>query len=81
MLQVDKFAGITATYAGGGTSTTFTIPGLLTTDIVFALIRTSTNSVSVTKVIPSAANTLSVTFSADPGAGTTLNFLACNPKS
>lgn len=65
----------TATYGGGGTSNAFTATGLLSTDIVVATILTSANSVSVTKAVPTA-NTLTITFSADPGAGTTVQWHA-----
>jgi len=65
----------TAAYAGGGTSHAFAATGLTSSSIVTANILTSTNSVSITKVVPSA-NTLTITFSADPGAGTTVNYIA-----
>lgn len=65
----------TATYAGGGTSHAFVATGLTASSIVTANILTSTNSVSITKVVPSA-NTLTITFSADPGTGTTVNYIA-----
>lgn len=71
-------AKTTASYAGGGTSNAFTATGLLSTSIVTASILTSTNSVSITKVVPSS-NTLTVTFSADPGASTTVNYIAITP--
>jgi hypothetical protein len=38
------------------------------------VILTSTNSVSVNKAVP-GTNTLAVTFSADPGAGTVLTYI------
>lgn len=66
-------SGTTTTYAGGGTSNAFTVAGLTATCVGTANILTSTNSVSVNKVVPST-NTLTITFSADPGAGTTLNY-------
>lgn len=65
----------TAAYAGGGTSNAFTATGLLSTDIVVATILASTNSVSITKAAPTA-DTLTVTFSADPGAATTVQWIA-----
>lgn len=68
-------AQTTATYAGGGTSNAFTATGLTATSIVTANILTSTNSVSITKVVP-GTNLLTITFSADPGAGTTVNYIA-----
>lgn len=68
-------SGTTAAYAGGGTSNAFTATGLTTSSIVTAVILTSTNSVSITKAVPTA-NTLTVTFSADPGADTTVSWIA-----
>lgn len=67
------FSGTTAVYAGGGTSNAFTIAGLDANCVGACVIRTSTNAVSIVKAIPSA-NTLTVTFSANPGAGTTVDF-------
>lgn len=71
-------AKTTSSYAGGGTSNAFTATGLATTSIVTASILTSTNSVSITKVVPTA-NTLTITFSADPGAATTVSYIAISP--
>lgn len=73
-------ANTTGTYAGGGTSNAFTVTGLTASCIVTASILTSTNAVSIAKVVPST-DTLTVTFSADPGAGTTLNFIALTAHS
>ena len=67
--------GTTAAYGGGGTSNAFTATGLLATDIVVANILASTNAVAIAKAVPTA-NTLTITFSADPGAGTTVNWIA-----
>lgn len=67
--------GTTAAYAGGGTSNAFTATGLAATDIVVATILASTNSVSITKAVPTT-NTLTITFSADPGANTTVQWHA-----
>lgn len=71
-------AGVTATYAGGGTSNAFVTTNMTAASIVTASILTSTNSVSITKVLP-GTNTLTVTFSADPGAGTTVNWISITP--
>lgn len=67
--------GTTAAYAGGGTSNAFVATGLLATDIVVATILASTNAVAIAKAVPTA-NTLTITFSADPGAGTTVQWHA-----
>lgn len=67
--------GTTAAYAGGGTSNAFVATGLVATDIVVATILASTNAVGLAKAVPTA-NTLTVTFTADPGAATTVNWIA-----
>lgn len=64
----------TGTYAGGGTSNAFTATGLTASCVGSAVIRTSTNAVSIAKAVP-GTNTLTVTFSADPGAGTTVDYI------
>ncbi len=68
-------AATTAAYAGGGTSNAYVATGLTASSIVTAVILASTNAVSIAKAVPSA-NTLTVTFSADPGADTTVNYIA-----
>lgn len=67
--------GTTTAYAGGGTSNAFTATGLVATDIVVAQMLNSTNNVSITQAVPTA-NTLTIRFSADPGAATTVNWIA-----
>ena len=71
-------ANTTAAYAGGGTSNAYTATGVASTSIVTASILASTNAVSITKVVPTA-NTLTVSFSADPGAATTVSWIAITP--
>lgn len=68
-------ANVTAAYAGGGTSNTYTATGLTASSVVTASIVASTNAVSICKVVP-GTNTLAITFSADPGAGTTVAYIA-----
>lgn len=70
--HIVKYAG-TANYAGGGTSTAITVTGAAATDLVFAQIQASTNAVSVVKVVPTL-NTVTVDFSADPGAATVVQY-------
>lgn len=67
-------ANTTAAYAGGGTSNSFTATGLTSAAKGTAVIRASTNSVSITKALP-GTNTLDITFSADPGASTTVDYI------
>lgn len=77
-LVVDAGARIisntTSSFAGGGTSNTFTATGLTSAAKGSAVIRASTNSVSITKALP-GTNTLAITFSADPGASTTVDYI------
>ncbi len=68
-------ANTTAVYGGGGTSNAFVAAGLTATSIVTATILTSTNAVAIAKAVPTA-NTLTVTFTADPGAATTVSYIA-----
>jgi hypothetical protein len=77
---ITALAGTTSAYAGGGTSNGFTVTGLLSTDTVSAVIRASTNAVAVAKAVPTT-NTLTITFSADPGAGTTVDYIVARASS
>lgn len=67
--------GLTAAYGGGGTSNAFAATGLIAGDIVVATIKASTNSVSITKAV-ATTDVLTITFSADPGAATTVQWHA-----
>lgn len=67
--------GTTAAYGGGGTSNAFVATGLVATDIVVAQMLNSTNNVAITQAVPTV-DTLTVRFSADPGAATTVNWIA-----
>jgi hypothetical protein len=67
-------ANTTGTYGGGGTSNAFTATGLTSAAKGTAVIRTSTNSVAITKALP-GTDTLTITFSADPGAATTVDYI------
>jgi hypothetical protein len=77
--HIIKYAG-TSAYAGGGTSVAITVAGVAATDLVFAQIQASTNAVSVVKVVPTL-NTITVHFSADPGAATTVQYQALRAAS
>lgn len=74
-LGASLLAKTTAAYGGGGTSNAFTATGLTASSIVVASIASQSNTASIVKVEPSA-DTLTVTFSADPGASTTVNYIA-----
>lgn len=66
-------------YGGGGTSTTATVLGVAATDAVQATLNASTNAVQVTKAVRTAADTVTITFSADPGAATTVALTVWRP--
>lgn len=53
--------------AGGSATVTISVPGVLSTDKVFAQIESSANGVSIYKVTPST-NTITILCSGDPGA-------------
>lgn len=67
-------ANTTAAYGGGGTSNAFAATGLTVNAKGTAVIRASTNSVAITKALP-GTDTLTITFSADPGAATTVDYI------
>ena len=68
-------AAITAVWGGGGAVNAFAATGITVNSIVTASIATSTNVVSLATVVPTA-DTLTITFSADPGAGTSVAWIA-----
>lgn len=68
-------ASDTAAYGGGGTSNAYTATGLTATSIVTATIVSQTNAASIVSAVPST-DTLTVTFSADPGANTVVSYIA-----
>ncbi len=68
-------SGVTPVWGGGGTSHAFAVSGITASSIVTADILASTNSVSINSVVPST-NTLTITFSADPGAATSVQYIA-----
>lgn len=78
--HVAKFAG-EATTAGGAAAEAITVTGLEATDIVtVSLVDDGPNNVSIAS-IAATANTLTVTFSGDPGAGAKVNYIAVRAAS
>ena len=71
-------AATTSAYAGGGTSNAFTTTNMTASSIVTATILSQTNAASIVKAVP-GTNTLTVTFSADPGANTTVSWISVTP--
>lgn len=70
--HVAKYAG-QASYAGGGTSVAINVPGVLAADIALVTLGASTNAVTIQKAV-CTTDTITVTFSADPGASTKVNY-------
>ena len=71
--HVVKFAGQETT-AGGAAAEPITVTGALATDLAFVqLVDEGTNTVSVVEAVVTA-DTLTVTFSADPGADAVINY-------
>jgi hypothetical protein len=69
--HVVKYAG---TATGGTTATrAYTVTGAAATDVATAVIRASTNAASIQKAVLTT-DTLTVTFSTDPGASTTVDY-------
>ena len=68
-------AGLSPVWGGGGTSHAFTITGLTTSSIVVPHIITQANAGNITAYTVTA-NTLTCTFSVDPGAGTQVAYIA-----
>lgn len=68
---VNKAAG-TVAYAGGGTSTTDTIAGMVDADIVSVWLIDCTNIVALKA--SHSGTTLTITFASDPGAGTVVGY-------
>lgn len=67
-------ANTTAVWGGGGTTHQFAAVGLTAASKVVPNLRTSANVVAV-RVVP-GTDVLDATFSADPGAGTSLDYIA-----
>jgi len=72
--QYRLIAGVTQSWGGGSTSNAFSVTGLTVNCVGSCNIVTSTNNVSIAKVGVST-NTLTVTFTADPGATTSLSYI------
>lgn len=66
------FAAGTASYAGGGTSSTVSVTGMQDTDIVLATLVTATNVVALRA--SHSSTTLTFTYASDPGTGTTIAY-------
>lgn len=67
----------TTPWGGGATFFTFTATGMTSSSIVGGVtILSSTNPVSIASPIIPGPNTLTVTFSADPGANTVVSYIA-----
>lgn len=65
--------GTTSSWTGGGTSHGFAVTGLSASSQGACVINASTNAVSIAKAV-CTTNTLTITFSSDPGTGTTISY-------
>lgn len=74
-LKANIIAARSATFAGGGTTFNIAVTGLTANSIAVANIHASTNNVRISKVTCST-DQIAITFSADPGAATTVNYVA-----
>lgn len=63
------------TYGGGSTSTTISVSGMVSTDSIAVQLTASTNAVSILKA-DAGSGSITVTFSADPGAATAMDYQA-----
>lgn len=59
----------TITITGGAATETITIKGINTSDTVMCVLKTSANAVTLNKQSISGDNSVLLTFSGDPGAG------------
>jgi len=66
-------------FGGGAATTTATVKGVAATDCIFATLNTSTNVVYIVKAGRTAADTVTITFSGDPGAATTVSLVVFRP--
>lgn len=66
------------TTIGGSSSESFSIPGLLVTDIVMLTLKTNPSAVAI-RAHSLAANSLTITFSADPGTGVVVSYQIIRP--
>lgn len=70
-----KYAGQYA-YAGGSATVAITVTGVVATDAVFASVQSATTAALIIYRVTASANTITVTFNADPGAATVINYQA-----
>lgn len=73
------YNALEAAWGGGGVSTTYTVKGIAATDIIQATMAACANAVSIQHAVRSAADTVTVTFTADPGAGTIVGLTVIRP--
>jgi hypothetical protein len=65
-----------SSFGGGSTSNAFTFTGMTSSaKWVWASLLSATNNVAITKVVP-GTNIVTISFTADPGAGTNVNIIA-----
>ena len=75
----DVFAAGIHTTVGGAAAEAITVAGVLATDIAFAVIRT-TDDTDVISDVACTANTVTVTFSADPLVAHVVDYVVLRPR-
>lgn len=69
---VPYVSALSSTFAGGGTTTTISVPGMVVGDKVQVTLNAAATVVALKAI--AATNQINVTFSADPGAGTVMTY-------
>lgn len=78
--HVERFAGQVTT-AGGGAAEAITVTGAAATDLAFVqMVDDGTNNTTIVNAVVTT-NTLTVTFSGDPGADAVINYVIMNAAS
>lgn len=72
--------GTSSQFAGGGTTFSFSVPGATINSISLVAMKNQTNSASITS-FGTVADQINVTFSADPGASTLVNYVTFVPNA
>lgn len=67
-------------YGGGGTSIAEPVVGVVATDIVLCTMQAQTGTAYIVKAVPTT-DTVTITFSADPGASTVVAYTIFNAAS
>lgn len=72
--------GTSSDFAGGGTTFTFSVTGVTSGSSALVVMKNQTNTASITS-IGATTDSITVTFSSDPGAATRCNYIVFVPNS